>query len=258
VLRAELLSADHARVTFGLREHDVAVVLLDVEGTTTPITFVHDVLFPYARARLNAHLRSRAGEDELRGVLATLRVEWLEDAKAKLEPPPWALADLPAAARYLEWLMDRDRKSPGLKRLQGDIWRAGYRDGTLKGEVFPDVPPALKRWRAAGFDVAIYSSGSVAAQKMLFGTTAYGDLTSFLTGFFDTAVGPKVASDSYHRIASSSGWRPSQILFLSDAPLELEAARKAGCQALLTIRPGNQPANAGPASEIHSFDEIES
>jgi len=242
-------------VRFGLREHGVTAILLDIEGTTTPITFVHDVLFPYARARLNAYLRAHVGEDELRGVLATLRVEWLEDAKAKLEPPPWALADLPAAARYLEWLMDRDRKSPGLKRLQGDIWRTGYRDGTLKGEVFADVPPALKRWKAAGLVVAIYSSGSVAAQKMLFGTTADGDLTALLTGFFDTAVGPKIASDSYFRIASMMGLEPARILFLSDAPAELEAARAAGCQALLAVRPGNAPASV-PLEAIHTFEEI--
>jgi enolase-phosphatase E1 len=244
-------------VTFGLREHGIRVVLLDIEGTTTPIAFVHDVLFSYARARLNAYLRAHAAEDELRGVIATLRVEWLEDAKAKLEPPAWALADLPAAARYLEWLMDRDRKSPGLKRIQGEIWRSGYRDGTLKGDVFADVPPALKRWRAAGVDVAIYSSGSVAAQKMLFGTTPYGDLTAFLTGFFDTAVGPKVATDSYCRISSALGCEPIRMLFLSDVSSELDAARSAGCQALLTVRPGNQPVEkAATGDVIRSFDEI--
>jgi enolase-phosphatase E1 len=245
-------------VTFGLREHGVRLVLLDIEGTTTPIAFVHDVLFRYARARLNVYLRANAADDELRGVLATLRVEWLEDARAKLEPPAWALADLPAAARYLEWLMDRDRKSPGLKRLQGEIWRAGYRDGTLKGEVFADVPGALKRWKAAGLDVAIYSSGSVAAQKMLFGTTSYGDLTPLLTGFFDTAVGPKIATDSYCRISSALGCETSRVLFLSDAAAELDAARSAGCQALLAVRPGNQPVeNAAPVGVIRSFDDIE-
>jgi enolase-phosphatase E1 len=244
-------------VTFGLREHGVRVVLLDIEGTTTPIAFVHDVLFQYARARLNAYLRAHVAEDELRGVVATLRVEWLEDAKAKLEPPPWALADLPAAARYLEWLMDRDRKSPGLKRIQGEIWRAGYRDGTLKGEVFADVPAALKRWRAAGLDVAIYSSGSVTAQKMLFGTTAYGDLTPLLTGFFDTAVGPKIATDSYCRISSALGCETTGLLFVSDVSSELDAARAAGCQTLLAVRPGNLPPGASPTPAIQSFDEIE-
>jgi enolase-phosphatase E1 len=245
-------------VTFSLRQRGIEAVLLDIEGTTTPIAFVHDVLFPYARERLNAYLRAHAGEDELRGVLATLRVEWLEDARTKLEPPTWALADLPAAARYLEWLMDRDRKSPGLKRLQGEIWKTGYKDGTLKGEVFADVPLALKRWRDAGLDVAIYSSGSVAAQKMLFSTTAHGDLTAFLTGFFDTAIGPKIATDSYCRIASATGREPARILFLSDAPAELDAARAGGCQVLLAVRPGNQPVKDKPADRvIRSFEEIQ-
>jgi enolase-phosphatase E1 len=124
--------------------------------------------------------------------------------------------------------------------------------------VFADVPPALKRWRVAGLDVAIYSSGSVAAQKMLFGTTPYGDLTAFLTGFFDTAVGPKIASDSYYRIASMAGREPARILFLSDATAELDAARAAGCQALLAVRPGNQPVEKTATLDvIRSFDEIE-
>jgi enolase-phosphatase E1 len=244
-------------VTFRLRERGVRVVLLDIEGTTTPIAFVHDVLFPYARARLHAFLRAHVSDDGLRDVLAALRVEWQEDASTKQEPPPWALADIPAAARYLEWLMDRDRKSSSLKQLQGDIWADGYKDGTLKGEVFADVPPALERWAAAGLGVAIYSSGSVPAQKMLFGTTAHGDLTRFLTGFFDTAVGPKTAADSYRRIATAVGCEPSTILFLSDVPLEIKAARAAGCQALLAVRPGNAPANASPDDTIQSFEEIQ-
>ena len=243
-------------MTFSPGQHDVAVILLDIEGTTTPIAFVHEALYSYARERLFAYLKAHRAESELQGLLATLRVEWQEDARTKQEPPPWALADIPAAARYLEWLMDRDRKSPALKRLQGEIWAEGFRDGTLKGEVFADVPPALKRWRAAGLDVAIYSSGSVFAQKMLFRTTEHGDLTKLLTGFFDTAVGAKVATDSYCRIASSIGCRPSQILFLSDSPRELDAARKAGCQALLTIRPGNQAVDAAGHVAICSFDEI--
>jgi enolase-phosphatase E1 len=245
-------------VTFRLREHGVDVVLLDIEGTTTPIAFVHEALYSYARERLYPYLRAHFVEDRVRDLLTTLRVEWQEDARTKQEPPPWALADIPAAARYLEWLMDRDRKSPSLKRLQAEIWAGGFRDGTLRGEVFADVPPALRRWRDAGVGVAIYSSGSVLAQKMLFGTTPQGDLTRLLTGFFDTAVGPKVATDSYRRIASSIGFEPERILFLSDVPAELDAARAAGCQVLLTVRPGNQPVkDARTDGTIRSFDEIE-
>ena len=244
-------------MTFALREHGVAVVLLDIEGTTTPVAFVYDVLFPYARERLYRYLRARLADNRVRDLLTTLRVEWQDDARAKQEPPPWALADIPAAARYLEWLMDRDRKSPSLKRLQGEIWAEGFRDGTLRGQVFADVPPALRRWRAAGLNVAIYSSGSVLAQKMLFGTTPEGDLTGLLTGFFDTAAGPKIASDSYRRIASSIGCDPSRLLFLSDVPAELHAARAAGCQVLLAVRPGNKPIDGRPSIEtITSFDEI--
>ena len=245
-------------MTFGLREHGVAVVLRDIEGTTTPIAFVHDVLFPYARERLYPYLRAHLAEDRVRDLLTTLRVEWQDDARAKQEPPPWALADIPAAARYLEWLMDRDRKSPSLKRLQGEIWAEGFRDGTLRGTVFADVAPALRHWRASGLDVAIYSSGSVLAQKMLFGTTADGDLTGLLSGFFDTAVGSKVTSDSYRRIASSIGREPSRILFVSDASAELDAARAAGCQVLLAVRPGNKPSDGRPSLEaIRSFEEIQ-
>src|SRR5262249_16806450 len=159
VLPARLLSVVHPRVTSGPPAHGVAVILLDIEGTTRPIAFVYDVLFPYARERLYPYLRAHFVEDRVRDLLTTLRVEWQDDARAKQEPPPWALADIPAAARYLEWLMDRDRKSPSLKRLQGEIWAEGFRDGTLRGDVFADVPPALRRWRAAGLGVAIYSSG---------------------------------------------------------------------------------------------------
>src|SRR5436190_15631370 len=140
-------------VTFRLHEHGVRVVLLDIEGTTTPMSFVYDVLFPYARARLSSYLRAHASEDELRDMLATLRVEWHEDARKGEDPPDWALADIPAAARYLDWLMDRDRKSPSLKRIQGDIWKGGFDAGELRGELFGDVAPAFARWKQERIDI---------------------------------------------------------------------------------------------------------
>ena len=153
--------------------------------------------------------------------------------------------------------MDRDRKSPGLKLLQGLIWEAGYRAGELRGQVYPDVPPAIRRWRAAGLRVAIYSSGSELAQRRLFESTEHGDLTPLLSGFFDTGVGAKVASDSYARIAAALDVPPAAILFVSDVTRELTAAREAGLQVVLSIRPGN---SAQPGSEaferIESFDEL--
>ena len=159
-------------------------------------------------------------------------------------------------AAYVEWLMDRDRKSPGLKLLQGKIWARGYTDGTLRGEVFPDVPPALERWRFAGISLAIYSSGSVQAQHMLFGTTKFGDLTLRFAHFFDTAVGPKRSRESYERIASEMKQPPGALLFLSDVTEELDAARAAGLQTVLCVRPGNAPHTPGSGDEIRSFDEI--
>jgi enolase-phosphatase E1 len=241
-------------VIFGLRTHGIGLVLLDIEGTTTPMSFVYDVLFPYARARLSTYLRTHASEDELRDVLATLRVEWQEDARRGEQPPDWAHADVPAAARYLDWLMERDRKSPALKRIQGEIWKSGFDSGELRPELFPDVAPAFERWKAAGVDVAIYSSGSVLAQKLIF-----TELLPFISAFFDTTVGPKRSVDSYTRIAAAVRRDPVTILFVSDVPEELNAALDAGYQILLAVRPGNRPVDGPEAlDEISSFEEITS
>jgi len=241
-------------VAINLRDRGIRVVLLDIEGTTTPMAFVYDVLFPYARARLSTYLKAHSAEDELRDVLATLRVEWQEDARRKLDPPPWALADVPAAARYLDWLMEQDRKSPSLKRIQGYIWESAFKSGELQGDLFPDVAPAIARWKAAGIEIGIYSSGSVLAQKLIFST-----LLSDISSFFDTSVGPKRSVDSYRRIANEFQAPPEQILFVSDVPEELNAALGAGMQIALAVRPGNKPVE-GPESleEIASFEELTS
>jgi enolase-phosphatase E1 len=243
-------------VSVSLHDRGIRVVLLDIEGTTTPMAFVYEVLFPYARARLASYLRAHITAEDLRDELATLRVEWQEEARKGEEPPPWALADVPAAARYLEWLMDRDRKSPGLKLLQGQIWEQGYRSGELHGDVFGDVAPALRRWHDAGIVVAIYSSGSELAQRLLFGSTSQGDLTPLIDRFFDTAVGAKQAPDSYRRIARELGRPADEILFISDVTTELEAARSAGCQTLLCVRPGNRPQSPGSHRAVRSFDDV--
>jgi len=153
--------------------------------------------------------------------------------------------------------MDRDRKSPGLKLMQGLIWEDGYRAGQLRGHVFEDVPGAIRRWHDAGFAVAIYSSGSELAQRRLFESTDHGDLTPLLAGFFDTRVGAKIESASYVEIARRLHCEPRAVLFVSDVVAELTAANHAGMQTLLSRRPGNppQPADADLPS-IASFDEI--
>jgi enolase-phosphatase E1 len=157
---------------------------------------------------------------------------------------------------YVHWLMDQDRKSTGLKSLQGKIWDEGYRAGELRGEVYPDVPPALDRWRRQGVDVAIFSSGSIQAQRSLFASTRAGDLTGFIRAYFDTTTGPKTAPDSYARIAAALERPPSEVLFISDIGAELDAARTAGIRTALCVRGSGLVASTGTHFLIQSFDQL--
>ena len=239
----------------------VSAVLLDIEGTTTPITFVYEVLFPYARRNLHRHLGQHVSSAEYAPLFDRLRDEYNADPDARAALPPWT--DAPAAARlicvvqYCEWLMDRDRKSTGLKELQGRIWREGYESGDLVSDVFPDVPDALTRWRARDLGIGIFSSGSVLAQQLLFRYSSAGDLTRFINWHFDTTTGGKTASESYRRIARAMHLPPDAILFLSDVVGELDAARDAGMRTMLSVRPGNKsvpPSHGHPTTE--RFDEL--
>ena len=234
-------------------------ILLDIEGTTTPIAFVYDVLFPFARRNLRRHLERHAARADYESLLDQLRVEYYSDQGARDTLPPWI--DAPATARltsgvsYCEWLMDRDRKSTGLKELQGRIWQEGYASGELVGDVFADVPEALGRWRARQLRIGIFSSGSVLAQQLLFRHSSAGDLTGFIQWHFDTTTGAKTDSESYRHIATAMQLPPAAILFASDVIGELDAAREAGMQTVLSIRPGNKPAPNGHGHPvIESFD----
>ena len=223
---------------------------MDIEGTTTPVEFVQQVLFPYARARVHDHL-------EHRDVVA-LHAEYGAEAP---QPglPPWNTTDETACAEaYVYWLMDRDRKSTALKALQGRIWDAGYRAGELKGkgEVYPDLRPALEHWRKEGKDVAIFSSGSVQAQRNLFANTTAGDLSPFLVACFDTTTGPKRAAGSYGKIAAALRRAPREMLFVSDVTAELDAARQAGMQTALCVRGGDAAISSNAHPRIRSFDEL--
>jgi len=234
----------------------VKSVLLDIEGTTTPISFVHDVLFSYARARVREFLTSNFDSDEVGADVALLREEQALDVRESRNPPPLD-AEVESIAKYVEWLIARDSKSTGLKSLQGKIWREGYLTGDLKARVFADVRPAFERWRAKGLNVSIFSSGSVLAQQLLFAHTEAGDLTPFIQNYFDTKVGKKGEADSYRRIAAALELRADEMLFISDVVTELNAASEAGMKTLLSIRPGN-PVQAAAAQhpQIQSFDEI--
>ena len=242
-------------MTSASNERDIRVVLLDVEGTTTPISFVTDVLFPYARSHLRAFLRAHWSDADVRQAIDLLRAE--QRHEPRLGDASLHEDGQDSIAAYAAGLMDVDSKSTGLKTLQGLIWKEGFASGDLRGEVFEDVPAAIRRWRSAGVRTAIYSSGSVLAQKLLFGSTRFGDLTSDLDAHFDTAVGAKRDPASFRRISEALGVNPSSILFLSDVGGELDAARASGCQVALIIRPGNSPQTVSSDTETFGiFDEI--
>lgn len=228
-------------------------ILLDIEGTTTPIDFVHEVLFPYAKERIGKYIEMHFGE--LSGEIAQLIDESSHDKTYTVPVDP---TEPGSVAAYLEHLICVDRKSTPLKSIQGDIWKAGYRSGELKSVVYADVPPAFERWTADGKTIAIYSSGSVLAQKLLFGYTDHGDLTSFISANFDTNIGHKRDAESYRRIADAISISPQDLIFLSDIPAELMAAEAAGFETRLVVRPRNAEHHAaGQFTAISSFDELD-
>lgn len=234
----------------------VGTLLLDIEGTTTPVDFVFRVLFPHARARVGAFLDEHQREEDVRAEMARLKAEHADDLGEGQGPPPWRDdAEVASAAAYAQWLIDRDRKSTPLKSLQGRIWEAGYRSGELRGAVYADVPPAFERWRRQGKRLAIFSSGSVLAQRLIFSHTPEGDLARFIDAYFDTTTGRKADLESYRRIAAALGRPEGSILFLSDVTAELDAARAAGLRTSLCVRSGEPP--AAPAHPVvRSFDEV--
>ncbi|MBO1360092.1 acireductone synthase [Acetobacter sacchari] len=216
------------------------VVLLDIEGTTTPVSFVHDVLFPYARKALPDLIVRRASEPAV--------AEALEETR-RLAP------DMEPLARLNAW-MKEDAKVAPLKALQGLAWAEGYADGELVATLYPDVLPALRAWRQAGVKLAVYSSGSVAAQKLIYGHTAEGDATALFDAFLDLAMGGKKDAASYAKIAETEGWVPGDVLFVSDVVAELDAARGAGMKTCHMVRAqdGTVAGDAHPVA--HDMPEV--
>lgn len=240
--------------------NSIRFLLLDIEGTTTPIDFVYRTLFPYARHRLEEFLSRRGNEAGVRQDLAGLRAQREADLAANLKPPEWSTAtpqfELSSAKNYISWLMDRDSKCSPLKSIQGKIWEEGYRQGELRGEIYPDVPPALARWRAQGRRVGIFSSGSILAQKLLFRSTDAGDLTGLFEAHFDTTIGAKRDPRSYSRIAHSLGLPASEILFISDVVRELDAAAQAGMSTAVCARDTSQAESPSEHRRVRSFAEV--
>jgi enolase-phosphatase E1 len=228
-------------------------ILLDVEGTTSSISFVYDVLFEHAKRHVADFLIARRGDPAAQAAARGLA------AAAGL--PEDACADEAGLARVALAAIDfmnRDVKDTSLKALQGMIWRSGFESGELVSHVFADVPPALAQWADSGLDVRIYSSGSIEAQQLFFRHTSAGDLTPCLRGHYDTTTGPKREQTSYAAIAADMGLAPRQILFMSDVGAELDAARAAGMATALAVRPGNRDAGGIYEHEaVASFAEIE-
>ena len=222
-----------------------AAVLTDIEGTTTPVAFVHQRLFPYARERLAGFIAAHGDEAAVREQLAATAAE------ANLDP-----SDHDGLVRCLQDWIDQDRKATPLKALQGMIWEAGYREGELQGPMYPDVPVALRRWHQLGIRLAVYSSGSEAAQRLIFGYSDAGDLTGLFQAFFDTRIGHKREADAYRVISQRMGLPPANILFLSDVAEELAAARAAGLEVVLVDRDGQTQAT-GAFRVIEGFHELD-
>jgi enolase-phosphatase E1 len=221
--------------------------LLDIEGTLGSIAFVRDVLFPYAQRHLAGYVETHRGDPQVGRLLR-------ESALVAHEPE----ADEERVVALLRDWIAEDRKITPLKTLQGLIWADGYARGELRGHVYPDAAAGLQRWYAAGVALYVYSSGSIAAQKLLFGHSTAGDLTPLFAGHFDTTIGAKGDAAAYERIAAAIGVPPADVLFLSDREAELEAAHDAGWQAACLARPEDTPpgfVSRFPA--FTSFDDID-
>jgi len=221
----------------------VKAVVTDIEGTTSSISFVKEVLFPYAAAHMESFLRNHWHTSEVQEQIAALAHESGEDVNS-----------VESANTVLQRWMAEDRKATPLKALQGMIWKAGYENGDYTAHLYPDTAPALRRWHDAGLPLYVYSSGSIAAQKLFFGYSDVGDLTALFSGYFDTTTGMKQDVESYRRIAKTIGIAPEDILFLSDIEAELDAARAAGLRTILLDRAGIAPPSRHPC--VTSFADI--
>ena len=219
----------------------VNAILTDIEGTTTDIDFVHKTLFPYARARMAEFIHNHPDEPAVADAAQALGV---------------ASDDLDAIANGLIGWIDQDKKETALKALQGLIWVQGYEQGDFTGHLYADAHAGLKRWHAAGKQLHIFSSGSVKAQKLLYGYSDFGDLTPLFSGYFDTTTGAKREAVAYERIAEAMGFVAGEILFLSDVVEELDAAAAAGMQTCLLVR-GERPQGAERHTAVDNFDQIQ-
>ena len=238
----------------------IQVILLDIEGTTCPVDFVAKTLFPYAQVHLNQTLQRERDEPRIASIIQEAIGEWHKDsdptcqqmlAKTNQSSPTNA-----QVAQYLEHLIKADRKSTALKELQGIIWKQGYKSGELTTPLFADVLPSLDAWTQKGMNLAVYSSGSVQAQKLLYGHTSQGDISDKFSHWYDTRTGPKLKTESYNKICQDLNTREKSVLFISDHPGECDAALSAGLRTAFCLRPGNPHQNPGQHDLIQSLHDL--
>ncbi|GBF38393.1 acireductone synthase [Leptospira johnsonii] len=232
-----------------MEEQNTELYLFDIEGTTTPIEFVHKVLFPYSVQNFITFFSETSAEtgfaEEL--ILASKNeTEYTEEVSDSAE----------SLTKFCKYLVSKDRKLGILKEIQGRIWKKGYESGELKSTIFPDVPPFLERIRKSGKRAAVYSSGSVEAQILIYRYCEAGDLTVYFESYFDTAVGGKKESTSYTKIAEKLSLLPGSILFFTDIKEEADAASEAGVRSIIVSRPGNHPQAEHDYRVIKNFEEI--
>jgi len=228
----------------------IRAIVTDIEGTTSSISFVKDVLFPYASEHLAAYIKNNQKTPEVQEQLEAI---WLTEASVN--------GDLDGTISLLRSWIDQDLKKTPLKSLQGMIWRAGYEQGDYQAHIYEDAAQALQTWHQQGLPLYVYSSGSIAAQQLFFTHSEAGNLSTLFSDFFDTTTGPKQSPDSYKKIASAIGFSSEDILFLSDIPAELDAASAAGMQTCMLVRPQDCPLKDSELAEVthqkqRTFDEI--
>lgn len=253
-------------------------ILLDIEGTTCPVSFVSEVLFPYARRQVEPYLQRHGHEADIQKLLQELQQSWQQEVDSEAmallrqgqeqrdSPSDEESATADDACKtsvyahellpYLHWLIQRDRKVSAWKELQGKIWQEGYACGDLQADLYPDVAVALRHWKQTGRELSVYSSGSVAAQKLLYGHCREGDLRSLFSHWFDTRIGPKQEKSSYEAILRVIEQPSNGVLFISDAVRELQAAEAAGLQVVFSDREGNPERDPSGYRAIGSLEEL--
>ena len=239
----------------------IRVILLDIEGTTCPVDFVSQTLFPFAQKNLNASLMTRSSDAEIDALVHEAINEWLDDSNPTSKRMLSKTTQKPPSIRevedYLQHLIQSDRKSTALKELQGKVWEQGYLSGELISPLFSDVCKQLDSWKCKGITLAVYSSGSIQAQKLLYAHTNEGDITDRFDYWFDTRTGPKLAHQSYTTIAQKMGVQANQVLFISDHPGECDAAWQSGMNTVFCLREGNPHQDPGEHAVVQQLCDID-